>query len=77
MTDPHRVDLDELLQWIDDELKSSVVYAASTKERKYFEVAMRGGYIVRHGTEVVYHGTDGRKAVTTYNEISAPPTDGR
>ena len=68
-SDLHTVDLDEMLEWIDDELTSSVAYAFSSSSQKRLEVRLGGGYVVRHGGSVVYRGTDGKSAVDAYNAI--------
>jgi hypothetical protein len=61
----HDVDLDEMLAWIDRE---TVIYASSSKEPKRLEVKMSGGYRVTLRGQTLYEGTDGRTAVTKYNE---------
>lgn len=71
---PHQVDLDEMLAWITDKHAAAITYACSTAECKAIDVVLAGGYIVRHGKQVVYDGTDGRTAVNTYNAIASKPT---
>lgn len=62
--EPHTVDLDEMLAWIDREW---VTAASSSREPKRLEVALRGGYRVSHRDAIIYEGTDGRSAVNAYN----------
>jgi hypothetical protein len=62
---PHTVDLDEMLAWIERE---EVVAASSSSEPKRLCVRLAGGYRVELRGETIYAGTDGRTAVTRYNE---------
>jgi hypothetical protein len=63
--EPHTVDLDEMLAWIDRE---HVTFASSSREAKYLEVKLSGGFRVTVRGDVVYEGTDGRTAVKIYND---------
>lgn len=65
MDAPHKVDLDEMLEWIDRE---TTRFASSSVEPKFLEVRLRGGYIVVCRGHLVYEGTDGASAVRAYNE---------
>lgn len=65
----HTVDLDEMLEWIDDEAHSLRVYASSSAEPKRLYVKLSGGYRVMHDDKITYEGTDGRTAVDAYNAI--------
>lgn len=66
---PHTVDLDEMLEWIEDEKHGLMIYASSSREPKRLYVKLAGGYRVTHGDAIVYEGTDGRSAVNAYNAI--------
>lgn len=62
---PHTVDLDEMLAWI---AREWIVGASSSAEPKSLEVALAGGYRVTLRGQVIYEGNDGRSAVTAYND---------
>ena len=63
--EPHTVDLDEMLAWIERE---EVVAASSSVEPKRLYVRLAGGYRVELRDKTIYTGTDGRTAVDRYNE---------
>lgn len=64
LPEPHTVDLDEMLSWIEREY---VTAASSSVEPKRLEVKLSGGYRVTIGDCPIYEGTDGRTAVDAYN----------
>lgn len=70
-SETHTIDLDEMLTWLDDRRRASVLYASSSREWKSLEVACAGGYAVLHRGEVVWEGTDGKTAVEKYNAINS------
>lgn len=65
MPAPHTVDLDEMLEWIE---RQELLFASASVERKRLYVKLVGGYRVEVRGETIYSGTDGRTAVTRYNE---------
>lgn len=68
MSKPHKIYLDELLAWIEDDA-SHLLFASSTREGKQFFVKLKGGYVVTVDGRIVYDGTDGRTAVGIYNAV--------
>jgi len=62
----HAIDLDEMLEFIEDEGAAWKTYASDGTKRIEFRHV--GGYRVTVRKAVVYQGTDGSTAVRHYNE---------
>lgn len=63
---PHIINLDEMLEFIDNDGARWSLYASDGWKRVYYRHA--GGYRVNVRGEIVYEGTDGSTAVRHYNE---------
>ena len=67
---PHTIETQELMTWLADEWRPTLIFASSTLEPKALYVfASRACYRVTHGDNVVYLGSQPGEAVEAYNSI--------